>query len=74
MWVVTRSINQYNQEGDYFVCVFENKPTFQELKNVLKNESDATIGKLTRGGGRQDTEEEWYFLTELKSGELYVHS
>lgn len=74
MWVVTRAINQYDQDGDYLVCVFENKPTFEELKNVLKGESDVTIGKLTRGGGRQDTEGEWYFLEELKSGELYVHS
>jgi len=73
MWVVTRAINQYDQEGDYLVSVFENKPTFQELKKVLPNESDTTIGKLTRGGGRQNIEYEWFFLTELKNGELYVH-
>ena len=74
MWVITRAINQYDQDGDYLVCVFENKPTFQELKKVLPKESDVTIGKLTRGGGRQDVEGEWYFLSELKSGELYEHS
>lgn len=74
MWAITRAINQYNQDGDYLVCVFENKPTFQELKKVLPDESDVTIGKLTRGGGRQDTEGGWYFLSELKSGELYEHS
>lgn len=74
MWVITRAINQYDQDGDYLVCVFENKPTFQDLKKVLPNESDATIGKLTRGGGRQNIEYEWYFLSEIKSGELYVHS
>ena len=74
MWVVTRAINQYNQDGDYLVCVFENKPTFQDLKMVLPNESDVTIGKLTRGGGRQDIEGKWYFLSELKNGELYEHS
>lgn len=74
MWIVTRSINQYNQDGDYFVCAFDNKPTFKELKKILPNKSDATIGKLSRGGGRQEYGYEWYFLTEVKSGELYEHS
>ena len=75
MWVVTRAINQYDQDGDYLVCVFENKPTFKDLKKALPNESDVTIGKLlTRGGGRQEYEGEWYFLTEVKSGEKYEHS
>lgn len=74
MWIVTRAINQYDQDGDYFVCAFENKPTFKELKKILPNESDVTIGKLTRGGGRQEYEDEWYFLTEVKSGEIYEHS
>ena len=72
MWVVTRAINEYSQDGDYLVCVFESKPTFQELKNVLKSASDATIDNLIKGGGRQDIEYEWYFLSELKSGELYL--
>jgi len=71
MWVVTRTINEYNQDGDYLVCVFESKPTFQDLKKVLPGEGDATIGKLTRGGGRERHEDEWFYLKELKPGELY---
>ena len=74
MWVVTTAVNEYDQCGDYLVCIFENKPTFKELKNVLPHESDATIGKLTRGGGRQGSEYQWYFLSELDSGKLYIHS
>lgn len=74
MWIVTRAVNSYDQYGDYFVCAFENKPTFQELKSVLPKESDVTIGKLTRGGGRHRAEYEWYYLTEVKNGELYIHS
>ena len=73
MWIVTRRINQYDQDGDYFVCAFDSKPTFQDLKNALPNESDVTIGKLTRGGGRQYVEFEWFYLTELKSGEVYAN-
>jgi hypothetical protein len=71
MWIVTRAINDYNQDGDYFVAAFIDKPTFQDLKRLLPNESDVTIGKLTRGGGRQYDEHNWYYLTEMKNGELY---
>lgn len=74
MWIVTRAVNDYNQDGDYFVAGFNSKPTFKDLKKLLPNESDVTIGKLTRGGGRQDFEGNWYYLTEMKSGELYVSS
>ncbi len=71
MWIVTRAINDYNQDGDYFVSAFLDKPTFQDLKKLLQSESDVTIGKLIRGGGRQDFEGNWYYLTEMKNGELY---
>tara|TARA_R110000824_G_C14930189_1_gene648636 strand:- start:101 stop:325 length:225 start_codon:yes stop_codon:yes gene_type:complete len=74
MWIITRALNDYNQDGEYFVCGFTDKPTFQDIKEVLPKESDATIGKLTKGGGRQKVENEWYYLTELKSGEIHSHS
>lgn len=32
IWVVTRAINAYDQEGDYFVCAFNRKPTFKDGK------------------------------------------
>ena len=72
MWIVTRAINDYNQYGDYFVAAFNNEPTFQDLKKLLPDEDDVTIGKLIRGGGRQNFECNWYYLTEMKSGEKYV--
>lgn len=74
MWVVTRAINEYDQDGDYLVCVFKDKPTFQDLKKILPDEDDDVIHNLIRGGGRRDVEYVWYFLTELASGELYIHS
>jgi hypothetical protein len=70
MWVVTREHNLYDQEGEYFVVAFDNKPTFQELKKLIGG-SDVTIGKLTRGGGRQEFEEVWYNLYEVSSGQLF---
>ena len=27
MWVITFTVNEYNQEGDYFDMVFDHKPT-----------------------------------------------
>lgn len=68
---VAKAVNDYNQDGDYFVCTFDDKPTFQDLKKALPHENDVTIGKLTMGGGRQDIEENWYYLTEMKNGEVY---
>lgn len=72
MWVITREINEYDQDGEYFVSVYESRPSFQDLKALLPDEKDATLDKLTRGGGGQSTENEWYHLGQVMHGELYV--
>ena len=69
MYVVTREINEYNQEGEYFVAAYRSKSSFGDLKVLLGGESDVTVGKLTRGGGRQALEDEWFNLDEVKDGE-----
>ena len=69
MWIVTSEINEYNQEGVYFVAAYQSKPSFEDLKDLLRGESDVTVGKLTRGGGRQALEDEWFNLDEVKDGE-----
>ena len=71
VWVVTREINMYDQDGDYLVAVYRRKPDFAKLKKLLPHLSDATVGKLTRGGGREACEDEWYNLSELEAGTLY---
>jgi len=72
MWVITRSVNQYDQYGDYFECVFKEKPTLQELIRFF---GDEELSKhVLNGGGRREFEGVWYFLTEMESGEVYVHS
>ena len=68
MWVVTREINEYNQDGEYFVSAYMDKPTFKQLKELI-SANDKTIGKLTRGGGRQKIEDEWYYLREVSDGQ-----
>lgn len=70
MWVLTKAINAYDQEGDYLVAVFGKKPTEEELSNIVGNIANHVL----QGGGRLDTEQEWYFLSVLKHGELYKHS
>jgi ribosomal protein S6 len=67
MWALTREINEYNQDGAYFVCIFDCRPTIQELKSVLKTENDATLEWIMQGGGRQNSEYEWYYLTQCNS-------
>jgi len=70
MWVITRSINDYNQDGDYFVSVFDHKPSVEELKKLLRC-GDEYAKNLENGGGRYDGEGEWHHLTEMGSGVIY---
>ena len=69
MWIVTRAVNEYDQEGDYFIIAFDHKPTIEELTVI---NGKALAEHLLAGGGRRGTEYEWYYLTELQSGELYT--
>ena len=73
IWIVTTEYNEYDQYGEYFVACFLEKPSKSELKELLKNEyiSDITIDYLFDGGGRQDVENQWWYLEEVKVGENY---
>ena len=71
MWIVTRDINEYEQDGDYFVAAYHDKPSFKALKELLPGETDVNVGKLTRGGGRQAWEYQWYNLIEIEEGKSY---
>ena len=76
VWVLTREINDYNQEGAYFEAVFAQKPTAAELVAYFTKRGGYPqsftsamaaldfILHLLEGGGRQATEEVWYNLTE----------
>ena len=66
--IVTRSINAYEQDGEYFVAAYNEPPTFKELKELLVWPNDATIGKLMRGGGREGIEAVWFHLNAVKPG------
>jgi hypothetical protein len=72
MWVVTREINQYFQDGEYFVSCFINKPNVQQLKAVVPRLRDDAAKHLLSGGGRLTFEDEWWNLHECSEGEAFV--
>lgn len=83
MWVITKSYNEYNQLGDYLIACFSKKPTFKTfLKIYLKSEGlnesyfdecegIEVVEHYYENKGRFNNEYSWYFLSEIKDGELY---
>lgn len=60
VWVLLESYNDYDQHGDYFLAVFKDKPTKDQLLEygVSQGEADHVL----RGGGRIGYENSWYYL------------
>jgi hypothetical protein len=60
VWILTREINQYDQEGAYFVAVFGDKPHHSVLteNGVPQNR----LRHVLDGGGRVGAEDEWFWL------------
>ena len=77
MFIITRSINDYNQDGEYFEVAFDHIPALAELSDFFYNKKleELEDGQLLflahirNGGGRQNTENEWYCSYTLKSGQ-----
>lgn len=76
VWVLTSEYNDYDQHGEYFEAVWENKPSTQQLVEYFKNGNDAHysdimaaldfILHIQNGGGRREYEEHWYNLNEVE--------
>lgn len=73
-WALTYEVNDYNQEGGYFMAVFEQKPNHQKLAEALRGATGmpddimggiAFLEHLLKGGGRQGIEDTWYNLEEV---------
>ena len=60
VWILTRECNEYDQQGEYFVAVFGDKPTHQQLTElgIPTNRLHHTLN----GGGRVGNDYEWYHL------------
>jgi len=70
MWVITRAINDYSQYGDYLECVYDHKPSIEELTLFFGDVSIAI--HVHGGGGRIKEEDSWWYLTELQNGQQYI--
>ena len=69
VWVLTREINAYEQEGAYFEKVWLDKPTHQQLTE-LGIPTNRLRHVLNGGGGRVKWENEWYWLREYNLKEI----
>lgn len=58
LYIVTREINDYNQDGEYFVAAFDHIPTKVELTAIGVDHFE-----------RIDNEDEWYNLRHTKTGD-----
>lgn len=70
MWVVTRGLNMYDQDGEYLETVYANKPTKEQLKKYMGCSDESA--QLLYDGYWKDGDNVWYYLTELKEGEKYI--
>jgi len=62
-FVLTTEYNEYDQYGEYFLAVFSNKPTEEQLLSYDVPSKD--IQHVLNGGGRQNIEWKWFFLKEV---------
>lgn len=63
VWVLTRDINEYNQDGSYFEKVYAEKPDFVKLTNAGVPQN--MVRWVQNGGGRKASEDEWWNLEEV---------
>lgn len=74
LWILTRSVNDYNQHGDYFVAAWTYKPGMEELAKAAKLDKRQVFDKavlenlVNNGGGRLELEDVWYNLFRIKEG------
>lgn len=76
IWVLTASVNEYDQFGEYFVAWFPEKPVSDQLLKVGVQEH---LVEVTLEGSELDrskfrSREVWYHLREVASGTDLFHS
>jgi hypothetical protein len=69
--ILTREINDYNQDGAYFEAVFKDKPTDIQLRDIFKKHGinhddwEFMYEHVRNGGGRVYEEGTWFYLEEI---------
>jgi len=70
LWVLTKEYNDHDQHGEYFICIFEGKPSsFQLMENGV---SSHCTNHVLEGGGRIGQEYEWYYLYQPDDTEYII--
>ena len=65
VWQLTFEVNEYDQQGKYAWLIFKDKPTREKLQEFHFDEGDIDH-LLNKGGGRQGSENTWYWLEEVE--------
>ena len=65
IYVLTREINEYDQDGAYFETLFFGKPTIDEIKKYTINDDDVAK-HILNGGGRIKHENTWWYLKKFE--------
>jgi len=75
VYILTSEVNEYDQKGEYFVCVFKNKPNIKSLRtNIMEYCGDEYSEKISNqyiehilnvGGRTNDNEYRWFYLREF---------
>ena len=64
-WLVTTEVNEYGQMGEYFICMFKEKPSLEEFSRCLEPlPYRDSIEHWYAGKGRYKSEYQWYWLKE----------
>lgn len=64
VWILTEEYNRYDQYGEYYIAVFQDKPTIEQLVKFEMSEEKAQ--HVQNGGGRLKDEDQWFNLKEEK--------
>ena len=70
MWILTKD-SLYYEHGDVFIAAFLEKPSFDQLKEVM-DEADCVINDLLeKGSDYTPYRDNWYYLSEYEPGSKY---
>jgi len=84
MWIITREINEYRQDGEYFFAAYSRQPTLTQLallfydKSIdeLTDDEILFITSVKRGGGQDacypdGNGNEWFTLHNVEEGKRF---
>lgn len=68
IYVLTREVNEYDQQGEYFVHAWDHEPTPTEIVEISQEINSHIDYKhvVVGGGGRLDFEYEWFYLRKVE--------